>query len=393
MKIFFLSGMYPTPTTPHGGIFITKRLKYLKSKVNLDLYALAIVDTKLLNLIKKSLGMNINPNNKLGELILLEEIQMNYKVIKVYEGVIDKILNKITSGNHSVKKIEKKVLLVAKTSDFDLFHAHWTFPHGVVIDRISSKLNRPSIITAHGSDINVLMDNKYYKQMIVNSLNNVNIVEFVSEALYKRAKKYGFKNLYSIVPNGIEVSNTNFINCKNETKKVIGFVGNLIHIKGADLLFEIISGIDKAMPGVIEFKIIGDGDFKSTLEKKLEKLNVEFKGRIPHHEVLEEMRKMHLLLLPSRNEGWPCVVLEAHSEGVIVIGSDRGGIPEAIGNPELIVNMDKDFIDNYIDKVVAYLSNEININTISLRDRANQYNWEALSERTINNYKEILRGL
>ncbi len=46
---------------------------------------------------------------------------------------------------------------------------------------------------------------------------------------------------------------------------------------------------------------------------------------------------MNVIILPSRNEGFGAVVIEAQACGTCVVGSNNGGIPEAIGSEDYVV--------------------------------------------------------
>ncbi len=86
--------------------------------------------------------------------------------------------------------------------------------------------------------------------------------------------------------------------------------------------------------------IIGDGPLRKQLGALAASLGVadrvRFLGAMPQGEVLGWMRQAAMLVLPSvrtgtgRVEGLGMVVLEAAASGVPVIGSDIGGIPEAV---------------------------------------------------------------
>jgi len=100
---------------------------------------------------------------------------------------------------------------------------------------------------------------------------------------------------------------------------------------------------------------------------------------------------MDIMVLPSRNEGFPTVVNEAQACGTIVVGSSNGGIPEAVGFEQCIVQEGHDFEERFADKVVELLTT----NHDSLRDqvilRAEQFTWESIVSRELEVYKEVLR--
>ena len=61
--------------------------------------------------------------------------------------------------------------------------------------------------------------------------------------------------------------------------------------------------------------------------------NIHFKGKIPHAQLIEILDQYDYMIVPSMwQENYPTSILEAMRCGVVVIGSDRGGIPEMLSN-------------------------------------------------------------
>ena len=107
--------------------------------------------------------------------------------------------------------------------------------------------------------------------------------------------------------------------------------------------------------------MVGDGELRKSIENecKKRKLKVKFVGSVSHEEVPYYMNAMDVMILPSRNEGWPCVVLEAQGCGVAIVGSSNGGIPEAIGDGGIVVEEGEDFEKRFAESVVKLLENPI----------------------------------
>lgn len=105
-------------------------------------------------------------------------------------------------------------------------------------------------------------------------------------------------------------------------EKVVLFVGNLnIHQKRADLLLPIWSKVYKKLPEW-RFIIVGDGDHRNAMEAfvKEEKLErVEFIGRANPDAFYE---KASVFIMPSAFEGFPNVLIEAQSFGVVPVVFD-----------------------------------------------------------------------
>lgn len=104
--------------------------------------------------------------------------------------------------------------------------------------------------------------------------------------------------------------------------------------------YEIFLGIPELLPQV-EFLVVEAwplGDGKSEVEQTLGRLpNVRF---LPQQaDVREVYRRTRLLLVPSVvEEGGPRVCREAQLNGIPVLGSPRGGVPESIGDGGLIID-------------------------------------------------------
>ncbi len=121
-----------------------------------------------------------------------------------------------------------------------------------------------------------------------------------------------------------------------EAENIILHVARLVEVKGTRHLLRAFARLG----GEAELVIIGDGPLRRSLAAEAVALGiaarVRFLGALPQAEVLAWMRQAAMLVLPSvrtgtgRIEGLGMVGLEAAATGVPVIGSDIGGIPEAV---------------------------------------------------------------
>lgn len=102
------------------------------------------------------------------------------------------------------------------------------------------------------------------------------------------------------------------------------YVGKFIRRKGLDLLIRALGGVKREDWSL---DIIGTGLEQRELEKLTEKSGVaskiSWRGRIPSSQVMSELAKFDLCMVPSRFEGWGVVVNEAIQSGVPLICSDR----------------------------------------------------------------------
>ena len=110
---------------------------------------------------------------------------------------------------------------------------------------------------------------------------------------------------------------------KIREKSVVGFVGRLSDQKNPLFLPDIMSALLKRCENAVML-IIGDGDMRSQLEKKIAILGLTKQCRVLGNrtDVNEIMQAMDVFLLPSEHEGLPYVVIEAQTAGLKCVVSD-----------------------------------------------------------------------
>jgi glycosyltransferase involved in cell wall biosynthesis len=108
-------------------------------------------------------------------------------------------------------------------------------------------------------------------------------------------------------------------------RPVVLFVGVLERYKGVDVLAE-------AWPRVLErnpeasLRVVGDGPLAATIEQ----LGVRCDRSLSSFEVARAFDESSVLVLPSRSEGLPRIVIEAFCRGRAVVGTRVGGIPDIV---------------------------------------------------------------
>ncbi len=113
------------------------------------------------------------------------------------------------------------------------------------------------------------------------------------------------------------------------------FVGSLIKQKGLDTLVHIINALN---PLKYEFSIVGDGEYKKSIEQIFERGNVNYYGYIGNKDELSKIFKSHHIFLnPSvKTKKWQelfgIVNIEAMAAGLVVIASNHVGPSEIITN-------------------------------------------------------------
>lgn len=231
------------------------------------------------------------------------------------------------------------------------------------------------------------------RRRIVRHLNNADALVFVSRFLQETAQRIGHS-----VPNGHVILNgtsdefsTGQVRARSPGEPlVVTSVGNSVHVKRADALVKIIGQIHENRRNVF-FNTVGGGDYLLAIKREIAVHGLSNKvrlwGGVPHHDTPSVLDRSDLMLLPSRNKGWPTVVLEAHARGVPVVGSSNGGIPEAIGSGGVIVPEGPGFVTRLAEAVATIDFDAIDYAAMQERTRRHACAQLALAELEI--YRKV----
>ena len=131
-------------------------------------------------------------------------------------------------------------------------------------------------------------------------------------------------------------------NIQIDEKFTVLFVGRLIKVKGVETLMEVAINLKD-----IQFVFAGDGPLTPTLKSIAKQhSNIRMLGSVDNSKLPCCYNAADILCVPSQyEEGFGRIILEALSCGCPVIGSRRGGIPEAMDESVgLLIEPDKDSI-------------------------------------------------
>lgn len=395
MKALIITNLTPTISNNHSGIFIIRRLQYYKRYgINFDVIVPKFKDTQLVKFLKKFLDIDTAE-------ILKKSNGIEFKPIALQQNLFSFLLRIVMPHNFlkAARAFSEKIEKEFDVEDYDIIHAHGMYDAaaGAIAKFLAKKYKKPFVITLHRSDINMIMPLR--KKQYINILESSSANIFVSKALLEKAKSFGYsgKNAF-VIPNGYDesifkpndkIAIQKELGIYKKGYKYVGFVGNLIPIKRADKLGKIFNQIAKMHPKT-HFIVVGDGKLKEKIKKETEGLSIIFTGRIPQEEVAKYMNAMDVMILPSRSEGFGAVVIESQACETCVIGSNNGGIPEAIGFPEYIVKEGKLFEMRFAEKVVEVLQQ--GYDKKMLINRAKEYLWKNIVKEEISLYSRILKG-
>lgn len=256
---------------------------------------------------KKIFMKNIKINNKIQK---IDGVQVIYERATSFSNLLYNScinLNGI-SYYYKIKKIFKKIY---NENEIILIDAHTFKTEGYVACKLKKKYGIKTFITIHGTSFRRNFNTKEGRKRIKDICNNVDCVIAVSEKLNNQLKSLGISNS-EVVYNGVSDYKTD-INFEKNKYKIIT-VGKLIKQKRIDFIIEAIKKLSNKYSN-LSLTIIGEGPEKNNLENLCKELEinqkVEFLGQIDNSEVLSQMQKSNIFILPSINEGFGIVYIEA----------------------------------------------------------------------------------
>ncbi len=114
-------------------------------------------------------------------------------------------------------------------------------------------------------------------------------------------------------------------------KNIILFAHRLSERKGADKIVDMASLLSEESA---VFVIAGDGPLFEDIKKSVERRNLEKQilllGKIPHKDIAPYFFAADVFIMPSREEGFPHVLLEAMAAGVPFVASTVGGVRDIV---------------------------------------------------------------
>ena len=194
----------------------------------------------------------------------------------------------------------------------------------------------PVVATVHGFTHGALK-NRFYQWADLRLLRRFDAVICVSGPIRKRLLVAGVPaGKTHLVPNGYVPER--FLSPGEARKElglgpeetVIGWIGRLSHEKGPDLLIDAVAGLPLPRPVCV---VIGDGPERHHIGQRIARRGLtgrDLRLAGPLSSAARLLKAFDVLVLSSRTEGVPMVLLEAMAAGVPVVGFAVGGIPDVV---------------------------------------------------------------
>ena len=388
LSILTVTTLFPNPVNPAHGSFVATRLEKLVASGEIEAEVLAPVPWLPSWL----------PYSPAGRLDRVPKFRM-HAGLKVHHPrylVVPKVGMTLTP--HTLFWTLKLTLqrLLAEGLRFDLIDAHYFYPDGVAAARLAREFGIPVVVTARGTDLNLIPKYTVPRRMICRAAAHADGLVTVCQALKDRLVKLGTApDRIVVLRNGVDLQVFNPMNREKArarlglTRRTLGSVGWLVERKGHHHAIRAL----RALPDT-DLLIVGEGPERTSLERLAAKEGVServrFLGRIEQKSLPEIYNAIDALVLASSREGWANVLLESMACGTPVIASAVWGTPEVVAAPEagvLMRTLDEKGVIEGVKRLFMELPDRA-----ATRRYAEGFSWDATTQGQLALFRQILDG-
>jgi len=236
----------------------------------------------------------------------------------------------------------------------------------------------------------------YKKIFLSHVIKNANAISVLTKDYQTLiSKKYNVpKDKISIIPNGT------YFKAKNTSREDLHkpirllFVGRLSVQKNVPLLIKALHTCIYKYKLPLHLKIAGDGEKKAEIKRLIKKLKLEkyvsMLGSVAPNDLAHIYSSSDIFILPSHNESFGTVIIEAMASGVPVIATNISGVKNIITNNfnGILVNKNSQELAKAIRQLVGDKNLRKNIIANELKE-VKKYSWETVA----NQYKTIYQSI
>ena len=375
MKVFVISKGMPTEKYPLNGIFEFDQAKAL-AKVGNDV-AMLVIDFRSRSYKRKYGFFEYEKDG-----VKVFELSLPLGIYRRALPILQRFL---------VKLYKKAVKSVGKP---DVIHAHF-YSIAAISSVLKQKFDVPFVVTEHSSKLNrnIKEISELDVKLAQKAYKNADRVVTVSNALAQNLKEnFGVDAV--VINNIVDVAKFQYV--KREPKDVFTFisVGNLIQIKGFDLLIEAFADAfndDKS----VSLKIVGAGTERERLQAIVNQYDMSDRIILLNEVGRDKLKDIYqdgdAFVLASRSETFGVVFIEAMATGLPVIATDCGGPSDFVNeqNGYLIPVDDK---KSLVDALVKMRNNANSFNTLEISElTVRQFSPENIGNALTNLFRGIIR--
>jgi teichuronic acid biosynthesis glycosyltransferase TuaC len=386
VRILTFSTLYPSELRPQHGIFVETRLRKLLESG--EMHARVIAPNPWFPFTSRIFGRYSDfarqPRQEIRHGLhvvyprypQLPKAGMDVAPLALFAAVLPVLWRQLHAGD-----------------DFDVIDAHYFYPDGVAAVLLGRVLGRPVVVTARGSDLNVIARFAVPRQWIRWAARRADGLIAVSSGLKRRLVGLGIpEERVLVLRNGVDLAlfrpadRESARHALGLTRPTLLMVGNLVTLKRHCLVVEALAALPE-----FDLIIVGEGPERPAIEARARELGladrVRLLGRVPQGKLPQIYTAADLLVLASASEGWPNVLLESMACGTAVVVSDIDGIADIVAMPQagrIVPDMTPSRLAIAIRESLASRHDRA-----ATRAYAERFDWQSTTEGQLALFREI----
>ena len=386
-KVLFLASWYPSRVDAFDGDFIERHAR-----------AISLFHKVFVVYVVK------DPSIKNGKTTVNKEIAGNlisfrgyYPYSKFKSGFLEKI-----HSNYLSFRLHKKIFKIIQ-EEFgmpDIVHLNVLMKAGFFARWLKKKYRLPYVLSENWTGYypenknGFLQKPALYKKISKRVYTDCDLPLPVTKDLGEKMNKlFGVIKQFMVIPNVVDTSLFYFENQIAKKKKRLIHISTLGYHKN---IWGILHSIKKLYQQRQDFELLIVGNPSSEIiewSKKngLYERCVIFTGLISYQEVATHLRNADALVMFSRYENLPCVILEALCCGLPVIASDVGGIREVINNENgILIHSENE--NELLESMNHLLDNLEKYDKVSIASSASKkFNYQTVAQQFTFAYQTVLK--
>ena len=287
--------------------------------------------------------------------------------------------------------------VLEEAPDTAVIDAHFFYPDGIAAMLLGTWFRRPVVITARGSDVNVLARSAVARWWMRWAAKRCAAIVAVSNTLAQSMIGIGIDPAkISVLRNGVDLS-TFGRHDRAQARRDLGLdgivllsVGNLVREKGHQHVIRALTHFPTA-----RLVIIGQGPREDALRRLASELRVDTRvtwiGVLPQADLARYYAAADVTILMSSREGLPNVLLESMACGTPVVATNVGGVPEVVTTPESGIVVSEESSVALVTALQRLLRNPPTAE--STRRYARQFDWQPTTRALTDLYRGAALGV
>ena len=351
IRLLTFTDLYPNAVQPRHGIFVEQRLRKLVEGGTVTAQVVAPIPWSVVARVPffgpPSRLPGPQPRN----------VRHGTKVFYPRYPVIPGLSNWVNPISMALASLPVIKHLRKDGYEFDIIDAHFFYPAGIAAILLGLWLDKPVVVTARGSDINVHAQLHVQGALVRWAARRSAAVIAVSQALRDALTDIGAPAArITVVRNGVDFDT--FKQGDRESlrarfgwcRPTLLTVGNLVPEKGQNFIIEALQNLPDT-----HLIIVGSGFEEGTLRKLAHKCGVHDRvtwiSYLPQDQLAEYYVAADATVLASSREGMPNVLLESLACGTRVIASNVGGNPEIVSSEHAGILLRERSVDAVVEAV------------------------------------------